>query len=201
MKINTIDLLIVFTLSIQNVSAGIFSKITSIFQGKKDNDLRLLLPKLLPHPDDCFLIEFISDGSDHCEQMEPVVKRLENDLDIKVMRVNINRRSEFVSLFEACGGNECGNVPFFYNRKTAQAICGATPYVNLRKLGTGDSSHLFTDTPQNIFEKPDYDPRKQRDIGVKDFLMEKFVKMNSKGGKKSNAKNNKNKEVEDKSRK
>jgi len=108
--------------------------------------------------------------------MRPVVQRLEDDLGTKVRRININRKSEFLNVFDVCGRNECGNVPFYYNRRTAQAICGATPYANLRSLATGDPNHLFVDTPQNIFEKAEYDPRKQRDIGFKDFFMEKLVK-------------------------
>ena len=107
--------------------------------------------------------------------MRPVVERLEEDLDTTVRRININRRREYLSIFEACGGNECGNVPFYFNRRTAQAICGATPYANLRSLATGNPSHLFVDTPQNLREKAEYDPRKNRDIGLKDFLLEKFV--------------------------
>ena len=117
----------------------------------------------------------ITHRSDHCEQMRPVVERLEEDLSTKVRRININRKGDFLSVFEACGGNECGNVPFYYNRRTAQAICGATPYANLRNLATGSPNHLFVDSPQNLLEKAEYDPRKQRDIGIKDFLFEKLI--------------------------
>ena len=135
------------------------------------------------------IVFFIYYRSDHCEQMRPVVERLEDDLDTRVRRININRKREFLSIFEACGGNECGNVPFYYNRRTAQAICGATPYANLRSLATGNPSHLFVDTPQNLLEKAEYDPRKHRDIGIKDFLLEKFVTIggNKKQKKKTDA--------------
>ena len=107
------------------IKANILQSIANSF--KKQDRKRNLEPKLLPHEDECFLLEFIADGSDNCDQMEPVVKRLEEDLGITVRKINISRRQEFASLFDTCGGNECGNVPFFYNRKTAQAICGATP--------------------------------------------------------------------------
>lgn len=129
--------------------------------------------------------------SDQSEQMTPVVERLEDDFNMKVRRLNINRKSEYLSIFEACGGNECGNVPFYYNRRTAQAICGATPYSNLRSLAISDPSHLFIDSPQNLYEKSDYDPRKQRDIGMKDFLMEKFLgsRKSQKSDKKPSASN------------
>lgn len=92
----------------------------------------LLFPKLLPHPDTCYLLEFHHDGCDHAEQMEPVLKRLEDDLDTSVRRINISRRKEFFTLLSAVGHDECGSFPFYYNRRTGQAICGATSYSNLR---------------------------------------------------------------------
>ena len=41
---------------------------------------RLILPKVTPHFDTRYLIAFGSDNCDHCNQMEPVLKRLEKDL-------------------------------------------------------------------------------------------------------------------------
>ena len=67
-----------------------------------------VLPRLLPHEDTSYLIEFHSDNCDHCEQMEPVLKRLERDLGTKIRRINIFRRREFYGLLEAMGHDECG---------------------------------------------------------------------------------------------
>lgn len=39
-----------------------------------------MLPQLLPHKDKEYLLAFGSDNCDHCDQMEPVLKRLEEDL-------------------------------------------------------------------------------------------------------------------------
>ena len=63
---------------------------------------------MLPHEDTSYLIEFHSDNCDHCEQMEPVLKRLERDLGTKIRRINIFRRREFYGLLEAMGHDECG---------------------------------------------------------------------------------------------
>ena len=166
-------------------SGGVLSTLSKVnpFKGAKPED-RVLLPKVAPHEDKCYLIEFVSDGSDHCEQMKPVVERLEKDLRTTVRVVNINRRSEFAELFECVGGNECGSLPFFYNRRTAQAVCGATPYTNLRKLATGDPMHLFHEAPQNLFEKAEYDPRRRRGIGVSDFVKEKLFSRSKKSNRK-----------------
>ena len=87
---------------------------------------RQLKPQPPPHPDQSFIIEFVGDGVEGCKQMEPLVKQLEQELGTKVRRVNIGRRQDFAALFDLVGGNEGGNLPFFYNRRTAQAICGPT---------------------------------------------------------------------------
>jgi hypothetical protein len=115
--------------------------------------------------------------------MEPVVERLEKDLNTKVRRINISRRQEFVKLYDCVGGNECGSVPFFYNRRTAQAICGATPYQNLKNLAMGKPIHFFHDAPQNVYEKVEYDPRRQRGVGWTDYLSEKLFTRGIKGKK------------------
>ena len=92
-----------------------------------------LLPRLPPHEDTSYLLSFHSDGNDLCSQMEPVVRRLEEDLSTKVRRINIFARKEFVTLLESVGHDECGQVPFYYNRRTGQAVCGATSYLNLKR--------------------------------------------------------------------
>ena len=109
------------------------------FKNKKNHVLKKsidryesILPNLLPHKDTCYLMEFHHDDCDHAEQMEPVLKRLEDDLDTKVRRINISHRREFQSLLQAVGHDECGSFPFYYNRRTGQAICGATSYLNLK---------------------------------------------------------------------
>ena len=67
-------------------------------------------------------MEFHSDstGSDASSQMEPVLQRLEEDLDTDIRRINVFRRREFMTLLESIGFNECGNMPFYYNRRTGQ---------------------------------------------------------------------------------
>jgi hypothetical protein len=144
---------------------------------------RKLMPQLPPHEDKQYLLEFVMDGNDHCAQMEPVVERLEKDLKTKVRRINITRRQEFVKLYDCVGGNECGSVPFFYNRRTAQAICGATPYQNLKNLAMGKPIHFFHDAPQNVYEKVEYDPRRQRGVGWTDYLSEKLFTRGIRGKK------------------
>jgi hypothetical protein len=136
-------------------------------------DSRKLLPQLPPHPDTSFIIEFVADGVDQCKEMDQVVKRLEDDLKIKVRKISIGRRQDFLRLFDLVGGNEGGNLPFFYNRRTGQAICGPTPYANLKRLAMSNPSHLFYQPPTKLGDKNDYDPNKQRSIGLKNSINEK----------------------------
>ena len=82
------------------------------------------LAKLFANKDDCFLIEFHSDNSDHARQMEPVLERLEEDLQTKVRRINVSRRREFYGLLEAMGHDECGTLPFYYNEKLLKLCAG-----------------------------------------------------------------------------
>ena len=43
-----------------------------------------------------------------------------------------------------------GQLPFYYNRRTGQAICGPTTYMNLKRWGLGSLNHMFNDPPQTL---------------------------------------------------
>lgn len=137
---------------------------------------RQLKPQPPPHPDQSFIIEFVGDGVEGCKQMEPLVKQLEQELGTKVRRVNIGRRQDFAALFDLVGGNEGGNLPFFYNRRTAQAICGPTTYSNLLKLGTSDRRHMFFDAPIDGKEMNENVKRNSGFMGYLEGLGKSFVR-------------------------
>lgn len=105
---------------------------------------RSMLPQLIPHSDPCYLIEFVGDD-EVSSQMEPLVKRLEDDLSTNVRRLNI-KNTEYQQMYETVGGSD---LPFFYNRRTAQAISGPTMYDNLKNWGMG-RSHKYKLTPESI---------------------------------------------------
>jgi hypothetical protein len=154
------------------------------YSGDSENE-KTMLPKAAPHEDSCYLLEFHTDNNDMCEQMEPVIERLEADLGTKVRRINIFRRREFMGLLEAIGFDECGSIPFYYNRRTGQAVCGATSYLNLKRWGTGDLNHLFQDPPENVYEQePDF-VSSRRDVGFKGFFTEKMRSLENKGKEKA----------------
>ena len=165
------------------------------YSAKNSATFNKIMPKLVPHDDACYLMEFHSDNCDHCEQMEPVLRRLENDLKTKIRRINIFRRREFMGLLEAIGHDECGSLPFYYNRRTGRAICGATTYINLKRWGTGSISHVFNDPPESLQEKMQ-DTRKKGELGVHGALMDKL--MHGSNPNKKDSKNNKNKKTSEK---
>jgi hypothetical protein len=156
------------------------------------SESRLLLPNPPPHDDSCYLLEFHTDNNDMVTQMEPVLERLEEDLGTKVRRINIFRRKEFMGLLEAIGFDECGSIPFYYNRRTGQAICGPTSYLNLKRWGTGDLRHMFQDPPENLHEQePDF-VSSRRDVGFKGFFTEKMRSLENKGKAKAERQTAKN---------
>ena len=128
-------------------------------------------------------MEFHSDstGSDASSQMEPVLQRLEDDLDTSIRRINVFRRREFMTLLESIGFNECGNMPFYYNRRTGQAICGPTTYMNLRRWGTGDLNHLFQDPPENQHNQEEDLESSRRDVGFSGYFMEQMRALETRG--------------------
>ena len=177
-------LLLVFVATFLSVAnGGLFGSKSKSFQSdtREYKDERMLLPKPTPHEDNCYLLEFHTDNNDLVDQMEPVLERLEEDLGTKVRRINIFRRKEFMGLLEAIGFDECGSIPFYYNRRTGQAICGPTSYLNLKRWGTGDLKHMFQDPPENLHEQePDF-VSSRRDVGFKGFFTEKMRSLENKG--------------------
>lgn len=164
------------TISPRKNSPKLFKDHDATTPGKNKSSLRKLLPQLPPHRDSSFLIEFVGDGVEACIQMEPLVQRLEKELGTRVRRINIAKRPDFMALFDLVGGNEGGSLPFFYNRRTAQAICGPTYYSNLLKLGTSDRRHLFYDVPTQEQELNDNRRKSTGLMGYFEGVGKRFVK-------------------------
>lgn len=147
-----------------------------------ENGQRKLLPQLPPHPDEAFILEFITDGAEGVAKMEPVIKDMEKKFKIKVRKINLSRSPDAMALFDFVGGNEGGNVPFFYNRRTAQAICGTTFVTNLENLIMSGDVAFFA-SPE-LEPSNDYDPENQRSTGFQGYLEQQFDKFAKKASKK-----------------
>lgn len=142
-------------------------------QSHKIEKQRCMLPALPPHEDKCYIVEFVSDRSEPCKQMTPIVHKIQKELKVKVRTINISKNPSFLQLYECVGGNECGNLPFYYNRRTGQAVCGKTDYKNLLTLFVGGAS-LFRFDPEEEMLMNSQEARGMREQGWKGFMFEKI---------------------------
>ena len=83
------------------------------------------------------LLMFFGTECTHCHDMDPLVKKLEKELKIKVEKLETWHNSKNAALLEKCDTVGCGGVPFFYNEKTKKSICGAVDYATLKKWASG----------------------------------------------------------------
>ncbi len=84
------------------------------------------------------LVDYYGTECPHCIKMMPLVKKLEKELGVKVERKEVwhntknDAEMKAIPEFEQCGG-----VPFFYNKKTKKVICGAASYAKLKAWAQG----------------------------------------------------------------
>ena len=179
--------LIVICISILNIKA--------LFGKTKTKIDVSFLPRLFPHSDKSYLVEFHSDGAEHRDDMEPVLRRIENECNTKIRRINIFRRREFMGILEKIGHDECGGLPFYWNRRTGQAVCGATSYSNLKRWAVGDLRAVFLDPPENLNKQDEEKFKNRKDIGAKGTFMEAFRGLERRN-KNTGSNNNGNKSIE-----
>lgn len=83
------------------------------------------------------LLEFYGEECEHCIRMQPLVERLEQELGVKLKKFEIWHNAENSKKMDEYDKGYCGGVPFFYNTKTNEWICGETDYKELKKWVTG----------------------------------------------------------------
>lgn len=82
------------------------------------------------------LIMFTGKECEHCHENEPVVQRVEKELNVKVHRLEVWHNAENAAFLERIDKNPdgsafCGGIPFFYNEKTGKRLCGPQKYEKL----------------------------------------------------------------------
>lgn len=166
--------------------ASLLSRVLGLRRGSEPVEA---LPLPVPSADTSFLLSFESDEYDHCKQMHPVLERLERDLGTVVRRVNVARRREFMAVLEAMGHNDCGTLPFYFNRRTGQAICGATTYSNLKRWGVGDLRHNFMDPPESVSQSGENNigPSSRKGVGSRGLFMDKMQALERRGKARTDA--------------
>jgi len=83
------------------------------------------------------LLEFYGTECVHCNEMRPMVEKLEKEIKIKFTRIEVWHNSKNAELLRKYDKGFCGGVPFFYNKKTEKWICGSTSYENLKRFALG----------------------------------------------------------------
>lgn len=80
------------------------------------------------------LIEFYGWNCSHCENMRPLVEKLEKETGVKLDRKEVwkEENAANVELMEKYDQDQCGGVPYFYNTDTNSAICGECSYEELK---------------------------------------------------------------------
>lgn len=83
------------------------------------------------------LLEFYGTECIHCNEMKPLVEKLEKEEGVKIEKLEVWHNAANAKLMEKYDQGKCGGVPFFYNTKTGKWICGSTSYENLKKWALG----------------------------------------------------------------
>ena len=83
------------------------------------------------------LLFFFGTECIHCHRMDPLVERLEDELNIKITRLEVWHNEQNARVQTQLDKGFCGGVPFFFNKKTGKWVCGETTYENLRKWALG----------------------------------------------------------------
>jgi len=83
------------------------------------------------------------------DEMEPYLQFFEKKLHKQIQRLNVWRSAKYYRLFKDTDMG-CGGLPYFFNRKSKQAICGATSPDNLILFMTGRNTDLFEYDPTDM---------------------------------------------------
>lgn len=81
------------------------------------------------------LVDYYGTECPHCRTMDPLVKKLEKELKVKVDKKEVWHNAK--NQQEMLKVNPGGGVPFFYNKKTGKSILGAVPYAKLKAWAQG----------------------------------------------------------------
>ncbi len=86
----------------------------------------------MPH-----LLFFYGTECHFCNLMHPLVDRLEKEEGVKFEQYETWHNEENARKLAGYDKNYCGGVPFFYNTKTNNWLCGATSYEKLKEWALG----------------------------------------------------------------
>lgn len=83
------------------------------------------------------LLEFYGAECVSCFAMEPLAKKLESELLVKIKKIEVWHSHANAHLMMYYAKGECRAVPFFYNKKTGKGLCGPQTYEKLKEWALG----------------------------------------------------------------
>jgi len=83
------------------------------------------------------LLMFYGTECTHCHEMDPLIKKLEEEEKIEVERVEVWHDEKNMADLQKLDNGKCGGVPFFYNKKNDKWICGSANYEKLKEWALG----------------------------------------------------------------
>lgn len=76
---------------------------------------------------------FYGDRCGHCHNMFPLIEKLEKEGNAKLEKLEVWHNEKNREKLAQHDKGLCGGVPFFFNTKTNDAICGEAPYGALKE--------------------------------------------------------------------
>ncbi len=83
------------------------------------------------------LLMFYGTECVHCHAMFPLIEKLEKEAKTKIEKKEVWHNIKNLNDMKTVDKGVCTAVPFFFNEKTGDAICGAVPYATLKKWAKG----------------------------------------------------------------
>jgi len=82
------------------------------------------------------LLFFYGRECPHCQVMEPLVKRAEEELSVWFEKFEVWHDAGNADMLEEHDKGYCGGVPFFFNTATKKWICGEVTYDYLKSFAS-----------------------------------------------------------------
>jgi thiol-disulfide isomerase/thioredoxin len=83
------------------------------------------------------LLNFYGEECPHCHTMMPMIDKLEQELGVKVERLETWHNDKNAELMSEYDKDLCGGVPFFYNTDAKKWVCGEASYEELKNWAEG----------------------------------------------------------------
>ncbi len=83
------------------------------------------------------LLEFYGEECEYCQAMRPLVECVEKEARVTVDRFEIWHNDKNRKMMDTYDKQNCGGVPFFYNKKSKRWICGEATYEELLAWASG----------------------------------------------------------------